>query len=42
MQLLELPARGTAILIQGGLALLGVALAAKYAFKRFMAKKPRA
>ncbi len=41
MQVFDLPPQGTMILIQGGLALLGVAFAAKWAIKRFMSKKAR-
>ena len=36
-----LPAQGTLILVQGGLALLGAAFAVRYAFKRLAARRRR-
>ena len=39
MQVANLPAMGTIVLIQGGLALLGIAFAAKWAVKRIMERR---
>ncbi len=39
MEVLQLPAKGTLIILQSGLGLLGVTLAVKYAIKRFISKK---
>jgi hypothetical protein len=39
MQIMNLPPQGTLVLIQGGLALLGAAFAAKWAVTRFLGKK---
>ena len=39
VEIYQLPASGTVVLIQGGLVLLGVALIAKFAIKRFLSRK---
>ena len=39
MQSLLLPAKGTMIIINGGLALLGLGFVIKYALKKFLTKK---
>ena len=39
MEILMLPAKGTIVIINGGLLLLGIAFFVKYAIKQFIARK---